>query len=209
MLRKRKPGSRQSPGKSLAVTLALLAAVVVAGCSTDSSAATTTSQVATTTHATTTTAAPTTTTAAATTTTVPGAASYRSESRCRITSSNEQTDLEANRTVVFEHFSCVVTATDPRVSGQVEFDYITTVEPIGALVASFTGTGTLTNDGGTWRGTSKGALVFWGGHYEIDPYNYAESVLVGEGGYAGLTDHELSAGPNGSQICLGWIEAQG
>ena len=156
----------------------------------------------TTTEATTTTT--TTTTAATTTTTVPPSTVPVSGTlTCRITTDSEQ--VEEGRRTVFEHFSCTVMASDPRVSGQYEADIITTLDPPYAWTAGWTGTMTLTNEGGTWRGTCEGALVFWS---PGSPTNYGEGTYTGEGGYAGLTYHELAAGSNADIVIAGWIETQ-
>ena len=125
-------------------------------------------------------------------------------SDCRITSRDFQD--EEGRQIVFEHFSCTQSVSDPRVSGQFEADIITTLEPPDASVAAWTATYSLANEGGTWQGMGRGALVFWpeGG----GPYNYGEGTYTGEGAYAGLTYHELVAGSNAHPVLSGWIEAQ-
>lgn len=121
---------------------------------------------------------------------------------CRITSAN--TTDEGDNQIVQEHFRCTYATNDPRLSGAVEGDFTTTVEPASAASARWEGSLTITNDGGSWKGREKGALVFWSAG--PSPYNYGEGTYEGTGAYEGLTYHELIAGSNYQLTVAGWVE---
>lgn len=126
----------------------------------------------------------------------------RGTSQCVITSHAEATQDGID--VVTEHFYCVYQMSDRRLDGEVEADFITTIEPSGAAAGRWEGTVTITNSGGSWTGPAKGSLVFWPGANA--PYNYGEGTYEGSGEYVGLTYHELVAGGDSATTVSGWIE---
>jgi hypothetical protein len=102
--------------------------------------------------------------------------------------------------------TCTVSMSDPRVSGDLRGELtIAYVELPGYKIDKWTDSITITNAGGTWRGTGFGS-EFWneaGGLRTTGTEFY-----VGEGGYAGLTLRTLLAqSPDWDQyIIAGWIE---
>lgn len=102
--------------------------------------------------------------------------------------------------------TCTVSMSDPRVSGELRGELtIAYVELPGYKIDKWTDSITITNAGGTWRGTGFGS-EFWdetGGLRTTGTEFY-----VGEGGYAGLTLRTLLAqSPDWDQyIIAGWIE---
>jgi hypothetical protein len=105
--------------------------------------------------------------------------------------------------VINERFTCNVLASDPRVSGTEVLELETLIyEHHSGL---WTAEGTISNDGGTWRGTGEGVL-----RKNVDsPYNYGEMVYTGEGEYTGLIYRYLVAGSNEELVIAGWIESTG
>ncbi len=99
-----------------------------------------------------------------------------------------------------ERFHCQESSSDPRLDGEWETWFIT--EETGGGLGAWTGDLVMTNAGGTWRGTASGTTTGMPGN----PTNLGQIVWVGEGGYAGLTYHELVYGPNGRLVTAGWIE---
>jgi hypothetical protein len=126
---------------------------------------------------------------------------FRASDVCSITSIKEEhTD---GKLIYIEHFSCVRTASDPRFSGDVEFDVTTTFDPIGTPAALWEGTFTLTNDGGSWEGTGRGTVAIW---EDIGLKNYGDVSYTGEGAYAGLTARELLSATDQTGTSVGWIQ---
>jgi hypothetical protein len=103
-----------------------------------------------------------------------------------------------------EHFTCNRTATDPRISGRLEFDGTSVFEPEGAPNAQWTSDNyILTNDDGVWTGTARGTVAIWP---DIGVMNYGRTDYVGSGGYAGLKFTELIAASDAGGLVLGYIE---
>ena len=103
--------------------------------------------------------------------------------------------------------ACTLAMSDPRASGE-EVGEITMayLKLPGYEIDKWTGATTLTNAGGSWRGTAFGS-DFW------DETGVARTTgtagYVGEGGYAGLTMRFLFAqgpGLGDAYIVAGWIE---
>lgn len=104
-----------------------------------------------------------------------------------------------------EVYRCVNSMSDARVSGTEEvklrLEWSGGGEP---SAVAFSGPATLSNDKGTWRGTSRGAYVL------TDPSgenrNYARTEYRGEGAYEGLRYVEMIAGNDQTLEVTGWIE---
>lgn len=108
--------------------------------------------------------------------------------------------------VMVEHFTCPDgVMSDARLSGTLEMDLTTTFEPAGSPSARWEGTLTITNAGGSWKGTARGAVVMWADRGGA-PTNYGEGTYAGTGTYAGLVYHEFIAGGDASASLSGWIE---
>ena len=130
--------------------------------------------------------------------------------RCGMT--NVSDDVVDGVEVIVEHFVCEVEASDPRVSGTEDLMVV-------SRVAHFTLGGTwtvqdatLTNDGGTWRGSAQGVVDLTGVHpfaKGVIPFNYGEAHYIGEGAYDGLVYHYYFSGSNGMEGVTGWIQPAG
>ncbi len=110
--------------------------------------------------------------------------------------------------VIVERFVCKPEMSDPRVSGTEDL-LIETRLADPTVGGTWTARqATLTNDQGTWSGTSQGlvdlegVLPFAEG---LVPYNYGEAHYVGEGAYDGLEYHYFISGSNGEAGVTGWI----
>jgi hypothetical protein len=103
-----------------------------------------------------------------------------------------------------EVYRCVTSMSDARVSGTEVVKL--QVAPYGAdaSATALSGPATLSNDQGTWRGTSRGATVL------NDPsgvyVNYQRQEYRGEGAFKGLRYVELVAGTDQELEVTGWIE---
>ena len=102
--------------------------------------------------------------------------------------------------VMRETFTCDTVMSDPRASGlevlHLETTWLEPEDPTG----TWTGEATLTNDDGSWTGTTEGAVGPW------ENYNKGEVFYVGQGTYEGLTLRLLAAGNNVEMSYAGWIE---
>jgi hypothetical protein len=108
--------------------------------------------------------------------------------------------------VIVEHFTCPDDVmSDARLSGRLEMDLTTTYEPAGAPTARWEGSLTITNAGGSWKGTGRGAVVMWADR-DGAPTNYGEGTYTGTGAYVGLVYHEFIAGGDASATLSGWID---
>lgn len=99
-----------------------------------------------------------------------------------------------------ERFHCVETTSDARLNGEWEALIVTT--ETGGGLGYWTVDLVMTNPGGTWRGTASGTTS----GMPNNPTNLGVIVWVGEGGYAGLTYHELFSGSNARADTAGWVE---
>lgn len=110
--------------------------------------------------------------------------------------------------------TCTHSMSDPRVSGTEVSDLtvVWTDQPGLVIDEWFYPTGTLTNDGGSWRASGWGS-EFWDENEAI--HTSGTSVYIGEGAYAGLVYRLLyaqGAGIGGDEveyIAAGWIEPAG
>jgi hypothetical protein len=111
--------------------------------------------------------------------------------------------------VIVEHFVCEDEMSDPRVSGTEDMMVVSRVADYstgGTWTAQDT---TLTNDGGTWRGSMQGVVDLAGVHpfaEGVRPFNYGEAHYIGEGAYDGLEYHYYISGSNGTAGVTGWIQ---
>lgn len=112
--------------------------------------------------------------------------------------------MEGDNEILLERFSCRYAMNDPRLDGgQFEADVTTTIEPGDAPAARWVATATITNQGGSWSGPARGAVVSWD---TDEPWNYWEASFTGSGAYEGLIYHELGAGSNAVATVTGSIE---
>lgn len=122
----------------------------------------------------------------------------RAHSRVAVVGSQECTNTSG------EVFRCVNSMSDARVSGTEVVKLRVAFTGADASAAAFSGPATLRNDKGTWRGTSRGAVVL------TDPSgenrNYARTEFRGEGAFAGLRYVEMVAGNDQTLEVTGWIE---
>jgi hypothetical protein len=103
--------------------------------------------------------------------------------------------------VMRETFTCDTVMSDPRASGREVLHLETTWLEPEDVTGTWTGEATLTNDKGSWTGTTEGAVSdMWGN------YNKGEVLYMGRGAYEGLTLHLLAAGTNERMLYAGWIE---
>jgi hypothetical protein len=104
-----------------------------------------------------------------------------------------------------EVYRCVDSMSDARVNGTEEIKLRSTWAGNDATAATITGTTTLSNDEGSWRGTFRGALSF------TDPSgenrNYFRVEFLGEAAYKGLRYVQLGAGSDQKLELAGWIES--
>ena len=130
--------------------------------------------------------------------------------RCGMTSVSD--DVVDGVEVIVEHFVCEVEASDPRVSGTEDLMVVTRLAT-WTLGGTWTvEDATLTNDGGTWRGSSQGVVDLTGVHpfaKAVIPFNYGEAHYIGEGAYDGLEYHYYISGSNGTAGVTGWIQPAG
>jgi hypothetical protein len=92
---------------------------------------------------------------------------------------------------------------DPRISGSevLEVETLEYERHSGIWSAE----GTISNDGGTWRGKGEGVL-----RKEVgSPYNYSEMIYTSEDEYSGYIYKYLVAGSNEELTISGWIEPAG
>lgn len=126
---------------------------------------------------------------------------------------NQLTEVSSDGelTVFQGSLTCTYTLSDPRVSGDEVSDMTVVYFERGDFKIDkwYYPTGTLTNEGGTWRASGWGS-EFWDDTDAI--HTSGTSVYVGEGAYAGLvfrTIYAQGAGISGSgieYIVAGWIE---
>lgn len=110
--------------------------------------------------------------------------------------------------VVVERSVCTPEMSDPRVSGTEDLLVETRIADPTVGGTWTTRQALLTNDQGTWTGTSQGlvdlvgVLPFAEG---LVPYNYGEAHYVSEGAYEGLEYHYFISGSNEEAGVTGWI----
>jgi hypothetical protein len=135
----------------------------------------------------------------------PGITTVRSMGGISCTFSTISNTTVGTNVVVVEHFKCDYVMSDSRLSGDFAGDFTTTFEPGEATAARWEGSNlTITNSGGSWQGTGRGALVQWA-EDNGQPTNYGHDTYVGAGGYAGLTYTEFVSGSNSELDISGWI----
>ena len=121
---------------------------------------------------------------------------------CTITTQTQEHN--EGQLLYHEHFRCQRTANDSRVSGQLDFDVMTTFESDTASAAYWTAeTYTLKNDAGRWDGSARGAVAVWP---DVGLINYGKVVYQGSGAYEGLTFTEIFAVGDEGGTVLGMIE---
>ena len=123
-----------------------------------------------------------------------GAAAVHGHEDCQIVDASYEANIDR------ETFHCVETTSDVRLNGEWEALIVTT--ETGGGLGYWTVDLVMTNPGGTWRGTASGTTS----GMPNNPTNLGVIVWVGEGGYAGLTYHELFSGSNARADTAGWVE---
>ena len=111
--------------------------------------------------------------------------------------------------VIVEHFVCEDEMSDPRVTGTEDMMVVSRVADYSTGGTWTVQGATLTNDGGTWRGSAQGIVDLAGVHPFADrirPFNYGEAHYIGEGAYDGLEYHYYISGSNGTAGVTGWIQ---
>jgi hypothetical protein len=139
----------------------------------------------------------------------PVVAYVRGSGNCDITSRSD--DTPGTAWVIREHFHCTQVANDPRVTGQADYDFVTTFDPANSPAGRWVGDQTISNAGGTWHGKGAGAVVLWPASDGDYPglLNYGVTFYVGSGGYAGLTYREfVGAAGDAAGDVSGWIESR-
>ncbi len=113
---------------------------------------------------------------------------------------------------IYEHFTCTLDMSDPRVSGTEELDVTTRVLDQDIATPWVVTAATLTTEAGTWTGEGAGVLD-WSGSQPyaegVEPFNYGEMRYSGAGDLAGLELSYYAAGSDYGLAYVGWIEETG
>jgi len=125
---------------------------------------------------------------------------------CEVTSYEDRQD--GANLIMLEHFRCTYAMSDDRLTGTMDADLTTTFEPASSPTGRWEGTVTISNDGGTWTGPARGAVVMWADRNGA-PTNYGEGTYVGHGDYSGLVFHENVRASDTSGIVTGYIQRKG
>lgn len=110
--------------------------------------------------------------------------------------------------VIEERFDCRLDLSDPRVSGTEVVDVVTRIDD-WARGGTWTATGRITSEDGSWVGTGHGAVSTVGNLPEapgLSPANFGEMRYEGEGALDGLTFQYYVSGTNSVLGYSGWIE---
>jgi hypothetical protein len=121
-------------------------------------------------------------------------------------------DMTGTTWVIREHFRCTNDTNDPRVNGQADHDFVTTLEPADSPAGRWVGDLATANAGGTWKGKGAGAVVLWpSSDSGVYPrlLDCGVDYYTGSGGYEGPLYREFvgAVGDETADIS-GWIETR-